>query len=299
MKKAFKFFGIIILVTVVGFSLAVCDNNDNNDNNHNINNNVVNENLIFNEDFKGTSLDSTKWALCPNLDRQGRSTWMDDMVSVNNGYLHIKFKLDPELGATRSNNPDIANNWIRAGGIRTLSKDWRTILFENTYGYYEARIKMPKISSVWGAFWLMSPTMEKDYLKENDFISGETGTEIDIFESLWSSYQAALHWNGYGEHHKTINSGSNHPSVPVDIYDGNFHTFAVNWTPTEYIFYVDNHEFWRVDGGPNFKNCGINRKPNYIKLTVESAPWQGPHPEGFTEGEMVVDYVRVYTQKPR
>jgi beta-glucanase (GH16 family) len=253
-------------------------------------------NLIFNEDFDGTSLDNTKWNLIyQENDRQGRSSWRDDMVSVSGGYLHIKFKRDATLGAAKSSDPTIANNWIRAGGIRTRSKDWTRILFENTFGYYEARIKFPKISGTWGAFWLMSPTVAENR-------GGEEGTEIDIVETIDNpkgGFNAALHWNGYGAAHKSATSEEKYKSVPVNIYDGGFHTFALHWKPTEYIFYVDDHEFWRVDGGSNFNNSGINQTPNYIKLTVESAPWAGDIPAGFTEAEMLVDYVRVYKQPPK
>jgi beta-glucanase (GH16 family) len=243
--------------------------------------------LIFSEDFDGTSLDRTKWDYCPNWDRQGRSTWMDDMVSVSDGYLHLTFKRDATLGAAKSTDQKIANNWIRAGAIRTRAKN-NSMLFQNSFGYYEARIKFPKISGTWGAFWLMSPTIDNDLTN-----GGEEGTEIDIVETIdnpTGGFNAALHWNGYGDKHKSVDSGIKYRN----IYDGEFHTFAVHWTPSEYVFYVDDYAFWRVDGGRNFKNCGINKNPNYIKLTVESAPWAGNIPGNFTEAEMVVDYVRVY-----
>lgn len=285
MKKSLvKLLGIIAIVSLIGVlivNFATADDN--------IENPAV---LLFNEDFNGTSLDSTKWELCPNLDRQGRSTWMDDMVSVRDGFLHISFRRDSELGSTKTNDRALANNWIRSGGIRTRSKDWQRILYQNTFGYYEARIKFPKISGIWGAFWLMSPTIEQDLTN-----GGEEGTEIDIVETINShrnQYQAALHWNGYGAHHKHISSTNR----PVNIYDGEFHLFAVHWTPAEYVFYVDNREFWRVDGSRRFQNCGINQNPNYIKLTVESGSWAGDIPRNFAEGEMVVDYVRVYNRKP-
>jgi beta-glucanase (GH16 family) len=283
MKRSLKKLGIIILSAAIGFLTVAFDYNDN---------------LLFNEDFNGTSLDGTKWELCPNLDRQGRSTWMDDMVSLSNGYLHIKFKRDAELGRKKSKDRAVANNWIRAGGIRTRSKDWSKILFQNSFGYYEARIKFPQISGTWGAFWLMSPTIDQDLTN-----GGEEGTEIDIIETIGNEkgrFQAALNWNGYDpSHHKAVDSGNNYRSVPVNIYDGGFHTFALDWTPVEYVFYIDNHEFWRVDGGGRFKNSGINQNPNYIKLTVESSPWVGDIPKNFTEAEMVVDYVRIYKHKPR
>ena len=266
--------------------------------NGNSNGNTGSDNLIFSEDFDGTSLDNTKWNLIyEENNRQGRSSWRDDMVSVSDGYLHIKFKRDAELGATRSDDPKIADNWIRAGGIRTRSKDWTKILFQNTFGYYEARIKFLKISGTWGAFWLMSPTVDKDLTN-----GGEEGTEIDIVETIDNpkgGFNAALHWNGYGAAHKSATSEEKYKSVSVNIYDGGFHTFALHWKPTEYIFYVDDHVFWRVDGGSNSNNSGINQTPNYIKLTVESAPWAGDIPAGFTEAEMLVDYVRVYKEPPK
>jgi len=250
--------------------------------------------LLFFDEFNSNELDSTKWALCPEWDRQGRSSWRDDMVSVSGGYLHLKIVSDPVLGAQKSTNKNIADNWIRAGSVRTRTRtDWAA-LFDNTYGYYEARIKFPPVRGTWGAFWLMSTT--QDILTDR----GVIGTEIDIIETIGNEsgrYNAALHWDGYNTSHKSINS-ENLYSKGNGIYDGQFHVFALDWSPAEYVFYVDGIEFWRVDGGPAFLNCGINRNPNYIKLSVEGADWAGRLPDGFTEAEMLVDYVRVYNQKP-
>jgi len=247
--------------------------------------------IIFADEFEGTSLDTTKWDLCPEIDRQGHSSWRDDMVFVKDGLLHLRFACDPQLGAEKAKDAALAETWIRAGAIRTQTKD-RHILFSNTFGYYEARIKFPKVGGTWGAFWLMSPT--EWFITED----GRNGTEIDIVETISNhegKYNAALHWNGYGEHHKFVTSGKS--VKPVNIFDEQFHIFALDWSPSEYVFYVDGQEFWRVDGGEGFKNSGINQNPNYIKLTTESAPHWAVHiPKDFKEDEMLVDYVRVYNQ---
>ena len=94
MKKLTKLFGIIAIAAIMGFSMSAC-------------NDEKNKNLIFSDDFDGTSLDNTKWDYCPNWDRHGRSTWMDDMVSVKDGYLHLKLKRDAALGANKTNDPAI------------------------------------------------------------------------------------------------------------------------------------------------------------------------------------------------
>ena len=249
--------------------------------------------LLFFDEFEGMSLDWTKWDLCPTLDRQGGSSWRDDMVSVSDGNLNIRFRKDPQLGAQKSNNQAIADSWLRAGGIRSRRTEGMDMLFENGYGFYEARIKFPQVSGTWGAFWLMSPSHHL-----NIEAQGRNGMEIDIVETIsnrQNSFNAALHWNGYAEHHRTVGSGSDR-RMPIDIYDGKFHTFALCWSPSEYIFYVDGIEFWRVDGGSRFRNSGINQNPNYMKLTVERASWSSALPVDFEEDVMLVDYVRVYNQ---
>lgn len=255
--------------------------------------------LIFYDEFNTNTLDTSKWDLCPEWDRQGRSSWRDDMVSVNGGMLHLKFKRDTALGKEKSaNNTSISNNWIRAGAVRTMTKDMG-ILFQNTFGYYEARIKFPSVMGTWGAFWLMSPTQ---WMLGDE---GIDGTEIDIIETIHNQegrYNAALNWNGYDRFQKSVHSSAislplhDNDIIPVNIFDGEFHIIALDWSPSEYIFYVDGKVLWRVDGGSEFKNSGINRNPNYIKLTIEGSSWVGNLPENFNEAEMLVDYVRVYNQ---
>jgi len=257
--------------------------------------------IVFSDDFNGnggalSSVDRTKWDLCPEMDRQGRSSWRDDMVSVKDGFLRLKFARDSQLGKEKSKDAAFAKNWIRAGAVRTQTKDGRMIFFHG-FGFYEARIKFPVVSGTWGAFWLMSPTQR--FITED----GINGTEIDIIETIKShlgGFNSALHWNGYGDKHQFVSSGRNrmadNPRPDINIFDGEFHTFALDWSPSCYHFYIDNKLFWCVDGGEFFNKCGINQNPNYIKLTTEGAVYSGDLPEDFSEDEMLVDYVKVYNQ---
>ena len=119
--------------------------------------------IIFEDDFQGTALDTTKWYAPNNSDRQGRSTWMSDMVSVKDGNLVLRFQKDTALGATKTTNQNLANNWLRAGAVRTQTANTPNrhdgeVLFQHNFGYYEVRMKVPRIAGTWGGFWLMSQT---------------------------------------------------------------------------------------------------------------------------------------------
>jgi beta-glucanase (GH16 family) len=269
--------------------------------------------LLFQDEFNGTSLDTTKWRVAPEWNRQGRSYWRNDMVSVSGGSLRIGMKRE-DPGPAQDRTQADRDNWIRTGGVRTATQTQPgTVIFENTFGYYEARIRYPPISGTWGAFWLMGQTVY-DRLPgaSNDPTGGIDGTEIDIVEFFHNTrphqapgvngtFNNALHWDGYDQHKGSASYGSTagQGGVPNIYTSGQFHVYALCWSPTEYVFYVDGVETWRYSANGN-----ICRNPLYLKLSIEGADWASPWegsghiglPPGFTSAEMEVDYVRVWNQ---
>ena len=243
--------------------------------------------LLFEDNFDGTEIDLTKWQEPSkyNMLRQGRSAWDKSMTSLDgNGHLILGVKRNPDMAAKyKVTEPKLVDNFISGGALRSRAA------FENTYGYYEASIKFPVAKGTWGAFWLFADCV---FNPEHE---GVDGTEIDIIESIGNEKgesSSNIHWNGYGDAHKATGSGT----FDVDIYDGEFHKFALDWSPDQYVFYIDDIEMWRVDGGAAFKNSGICQNPLYLKLTVEGAEFAGELPKDWDYSEMVVDYVRVYNQ---
>jgi len=227
----------------------------------------TNYEIVWSDDFNGTQLDATKWAPCPAWNRQGGSYWEADNLSLNGSG-----KLTLEVTER--------NDSVFCGAIRTRN------LFDQKYGYFEVRCKVPQIQGGWAAFWLM-PYQNKSGSQGND------GTEIDVFESIngWNNkVNHAIHWDGYaGDHQKESLS-----STRADIYDNNFHKFAMLWTPTEYIFYIDDVETWRTSAG------GVSDVSQYLKLTLEvsSDTWPGDWNNQTTKPiEWVIDYVKVYKEK--
>lgn len=250
--------------------------------------------LVWSDEFNGTVLDTTKWEAVEGELRQGASTWKSNEVSVRDGHLRLG------ITATKipTNNNDKAN--YNCGAIRNM-KEYRDMLFSQTYGYFEARCKLPARidADYWAAFWLTStgvwigpPSSQKE-------------TEIDIMESFTiaegGKHKLTMHWNGYEALHNvySVDCGK-----PANLTDGKFHVYGFYWDQDQYISYVDGVEVGRTnfiglgskDKGKT-PSDGTLRNPAYIILSCEAAQWPGgggwenPFP---TKDEFLVDYVRVY-----
>ncbi|QHT61022.1 family 16 glycosylhydrolase [Paenibacillus lycopersici] len=247
------------------------------------------DDLVFADEFNGTSVDTSKWTVESAQPRQGRSVWLPNEVAVDGqGNLAINIEKDPNGGTDYYSGLSASDqaNFIDAGAVMQKND------FISGYGYYEARIKFPVVSGTWGAFWKYASIV----LAEGD--QGIDGTENDIVESIHNEtgdIDSAIHWDGYGSNHKSLGITTNYPSV----YDGNFHTFAMDWSPYEYIYYVDDVEVARIDRNTqdgNGNTPGICQNPTNILLSVEGASWAGALPAGFNGAQMLVDYVKVYDQ---
>ena len=251
-----KFIVIISIANILIFTACTCTKQEKPD-----------AQLLFEDNFDGSVIDAAKWQKCPEEERQGASEWKDENSYVENGNLVLK--IAPH---------DTKENYVYTGAIRTKG------LFERTYGYFEARIRFPVCSGTWGAFWLM-------YSSGTVNNSGKDGTEIDIIESINNEEgkaNSALHWDGYGEGHKS--EAMTYPGI--GIYNGDFHTFALEWTKDVYVFYIDNAEKWRTSAG------GVCEVPLYIKLTAEAAPWAGTVNMSELPEYVLVDYVKIYSSRP-
>ena len=220
--------------------------------------------LVWQDEFNGTQLDESKWE-CPQYKRRD-GYWKREGIALD-GKGNLLLRVFEDDGK------------FIDGCARTRGK------FEHAFGYFVGRMKFQKQPGHWSAFWLFHPTVNKT----DD--EGRNGTEIDIVEkfSLDEQCQHAMHWDGYGEHHK-----SSHKKFEVPgIMDG-YHTFAVWWTPEQYVFYVDGKETWRTKDG------GVCQVPLFIKLSDEIGSWAGDIRKAKLPDAALVDYVRVYdlVEKP-
>jgi len=231
--------------------------------------------LTWSDEFNGSSLDSTKWGQrYPGVRYDAVNT--ADAVSVGGGNLTIKTYTSSGTNYT--------------GMIGTQGK------FQQTHGYFEARIDFNGSPGMWSAFWIQSPTYGTPL---GDVATA--GAEIDVAEHRVSNtgntdpvmadrITQALHWDGYGASHQFQTS----ISADLDLATG-FHLYAVEWTPSIYRFLVDGVETWST-------SAAMSQRSEYLILSseVRNANWAGTIPVGgygdlsSSTTNMTVDYVRVY-----
>jgi len=159
-----------------------------------------------------------------------------------------------------------------------------------TYGYFEARLKLPTGKGTWPAFWMLP----------QDFKHWPADGEIDIMEEVgyrpnWVS--SAIHCQSYNHGINTQKAGEQFLATAQT----DFHVYALEWTEEYIKCYVDGkmHFHFSNDKKGN-KDTWPFDKPFYIKLNLAwGGNWGGAEgvDENFLPATYEVDYVRVYQKK--
>ena len=155
------------------------------------------------------------------------------------------------------------------------------------YGRFEIRAKLPTQRGVskgfWPAFWL----------RPQDGGNGE----IDVFESIGNEHNkihATIH-HDYISGTQHIKAEPKTHVVPFNTADA-FHVYALEWTATEMVWYVDGVEYYRRDPNTTPWYAEVFRKPYNLRLNLQvGGNWPGTPDETTTfPGLFQVDWVRVY-----
>lgn len=165
------------------------------------------------------------------------------------------------------------------------------------YGRWEVRAKLPTIKGkskgIWPAFW-MRP------------VDGGNG-EIDILEAygtpttknfdVATKSEVTVHFESSNVGHP-YKLGSFTPDG-IDVNDGQFHKWAVEWTPAAITYFVDDKQFFQVkrtDDARYDKVFGAGRKFDMrLNVQVGSNYWGEPNTTDTADRtQFLVDYVRVW-----
>jgi beta-glucanase (GH16 family) len=166
-------------------------------------------------------------------------------------------------------------------------------LFSQTYGRFEARIKIPKGEGLWPAFWMLGDDIST--------VGWPRCGEIDIMENVGKEpalVHGSLHGAGNGAPTADLTSKFSLPGNPSLSDD--FHVYAVDWDADAVRFFIDatNYATFTRQQWPAGAVWPFDHNFFLLLNLAVGGDWPGP-PDSSTvfPQQMLVDYVRVYRRK--
>ena len=184
--------------------------------------------LDWSDEFDGSELNTNDWKfeiqdpgwVNNELQRYvGKTFRGNKVVFVEDDHLTIRAqKVDGQIVSGRINaRPSVG---------------WR-------YGYFEARIKLPKGRGTWPAFWMMPVNV--DWATNPWPRCGE----IDIMEEVGYSpgnVSSSIHCDAYNHHEYTQKTHSMYVATAEEEY----HIYGLEWTSEKMSFYVDGQKVFKI-----------------------------------------------------
>lgn len=156
-----------------------------------------------------------------------------------------------------------------------------------TYGYFEARLKLPTGVGTWPAFWMMP----------KNFTAWPDDGEIDIMEEVGyhANYvSSSIHCKAYNHTLGTQKTAENY----LETAQSDFHIYGCLWTADFIKFYVDGKlTLTFSNDGKGDKSTWPFNAAFYLKLNLAwGGDWGGAKgvDEKILPATYEVDYVRVY-----
>lgn len=238
--------------------------------------------LVWNDDFNAPRLNGGKPSLPDNTEwwyETGNSGWGNhELQNYISGYLNNDTCAAVFDGTLKITAKKVGSQVL---SIRiNTNKSW-------TYGYFEARLKLPKGKGTWPAFWMMP----------KNFTTWPDDGEVDIMEEVGyhANYvSSSIHCAAYNHTLGTQKTAENLCSTAQT----DFHIYGCLWTADYIKFYVDgtNTLTFTNDKNGNKSTWPFN-VPFYLKLNLAwGGDWGGAQgvDESILPATYEIDYVRVY-----
>ena len=247
--------------------------------------------LTLNEEFNGETVDLNRWNIYTANFWDRRTHFSKDNVLVRDGKALLRYERkrgyhndDPE------DKSAVAHTDYACGFLDTYGK-WTQL-----YGYFEARVKLPRAMGLWPAFWTMP---DRGGVRDHEAnpqwrraSTGDGGMEFDILEHLtaWGPYRfnSAFHWDGYGKNHKACGTSQVYCGADAE----GFITVGMLWLPGYAAYYANGQKFLE------WEDERVCSQPSYLILYMVSGGWANlPLDIQALPADFEIDYVRVWQRK--
>jgi beta-glucanase (GH16 family) len=225
----------------------------------------------------GTTFDATKWRAKVGLngangELEYYTARTQNVALDGNGNLVITALKESYMGA------GYTSARLETGGK-----------FEQAYGRFETRIKVPVGQGMWPAFWILGANIGQ--------VGWPSCGEVDIMEQAGakspSTNNGSMHGPGYSGNMPIHSSYK----LPTGTFGTDFHVFALEWETNVLRFYVDDNLY--ATHTPADLPAGtrwVYDHPFNIILNLAIGGGYPGNPDATTvfPQPMLVDYVRVY-----
>ncbi|CAM3602756.1 MULTISPECIES: family 16 glycosylhydrolase [Paenibacillus] len=262
---------------------------------------IAGMNLIWQDEFNGTTLDNSKWNYetgyylnnDPNTWGWGNSelqhyTNSAQNVFVQDGKLNIRALNEPK------SFPQDPNRYAQFSSGKINTKDH----FSLKYGRVDFRAKLPTGNGIWPALWMLP--------QDNVYGTWASSGEIDVMEArgrLPGVTSGAVHFGGQWPTNRHLSGEYHFPEGQTFAND--YHVYSVVWEEDNIKWYVDGKFFFKVTrdqwysaAAPNNPNAPFDQ-PFYLIMNLAiGGTFDGgrtPDPSDIP-ATMQVDYVRVYKE---
>ncbi len=234
--------------------------------------NLTGYSLVFVDEFEGDTLNTDVWEYRASGERRGGFN-AASQVRVDNGKM------------------------IMTGEYLKDGEGWYTamIKLKERYckGYFEIRCIVNDEPEFWSAFWIQADAPYDSSASKG----GVGGAEIDIFESSntadsknENSVTHAIHCagvDGVKEDFQSMRLGAFYGN---NIYN-EYNTYGLEWTDTEYIFYINGVETRRSSFGNGVSEV---EEDVIVSLEIPDEEKLASLDKVTYKAEFVIDYVKIY-----
>jgi beta-glucanase (GH16 family) len=266
--------------------------------------------LVWSDEFEGKEIDRSKWdfdlgnGFYDYNAKQWINGWGNEELQyytrepenafVKEGLLHIK-----------AIKESIHNCGYTSARMKTRKRDG-SALFNQCYGKFEFRAKLPTGKGVWPALWML-PQSDK-------YGTWPSSGEIDVLEARGQEPNKILGTLHFGSRWPANALKENNILLPNNGTIADFHTYAIEWEPGEIRWLLDGKQFAAQSFWWSSSKVAANKglqptkeedpnawpapfdQPFYLVMNVAVGGKFLGNPDNTTlfPAEMLVDYVRVY-----
>ncbi len=231
--------------------------------------------LVWQDDFDGSSIDSSKWTKIGRgaADWNRHMSYDEKCYSVKDGMLYLRGIKNPDKGNDTSS--------YLTGGI------WSKGKFAFQYGKIEIRAKLECGQGAWPAMWMLAEQEKYGKYPRNG--------EIDIMEHL--NFDNIIYQTTHSYYTLDLKQTDNPPHHGTASFDkSEFNTFGINWYPDKLVFTLNGKETFTY---PRVNNVDPSQwpydQPFYLLLDMQlGGNWVGAINSDHLPVQMIIDWVKVY-----